>query len=200
MMIHSSIILKSKQQGVALIASLIIMLLMTILAISVFRGNNLLEKVAGNTREKQRALQSAQDALLYAEWWLQQPTSNITPVTSCSTTVAPTVPQVCPNSQDPGQTYAGIANLKFFTYTPNNMQSLSTGATGALVTTGPNQNDVVYASSPGFVIPALPAIGSQPMFRITAIGYGGGGGANGTQAVVQSIFIVGGTKTTATIS
>ena len=80
------------------------------------------------------------------------------------------------------------------------MQSLSTGATGALVTTGPNQNDVVYASSPGFVIHALPAIGSQPMFRITAIGYGGGGGANGTQAVVQSIFIVGGTKTTATIS
>jgi len=200
MITHSSITSTSKQQGVALIASLIIMLLMTILAISVFRGNNLLEKVAGNTREKQRALQSAQDALLYAEWWLQQPTSNLTPVTACSTTVAPTTPQVCPNSQDPGQSYANVSKLQFFTYTPNNMQSLSTGATGALVTTGPNQNDVVYASSPGFVIHSLPSIGAQPLFRITAIGYGGGGGANGTQAVVQSIFVVGGSKTTATIS
>ncbi|TDK68019.1 pilus assembly PilX family protein [Sapientia aquatica] len=198
MMTHPSLTAKSKQQGVALIASLIIMLLMTILAISVFRSNNLLEKIAGNTREKQRALQSAQDALQYGEWWLQQSGSNLVPVPSCSATAVPTVIQVCPNNQDPGPTLANVSALKYFPYTPPNMASVTSGATGAIVKTGATINDVVYSSSPGFVIHYLGIVNSQKMFRVTAIGYGGGGGANGTQAIVQSIFLLGGSGAGAT--
>ena len=59
-----------RQRGVVLVTSLLLLIVVTILAISMFRSFGLDEKIAGNVREKQRALNAAETAEQYAEYWL----------------------------------------------------------------------------------------------------------------------------------
>lgn len=61
---------RSNQLGVVLITSLLLLLVVTIMAVSMFRSFGVQEKIAGNVREKQRAIQAAASTLQYAEWWL----------------------------------------------------------------------------------------------------------------------------------
>ncbi len=61
---------RSNQLGVVLITSLLLLLVVTIMAVSMFRSFGIQEKIAGNVREKQRAIQAAASTLQYAEWWL----------------------------------------------------------------------------------------------------------------------------------
>lgn len=61
---------RSRQHGVVLISSLLLLLVVTIMALSMFRSFGTQERIAGNMREKQRAVQAANSALQYAEWWL----------------------------------------------------------------------------------------------------------------------------------
>ena len=61
---------RSNQLGVVLITSLLLLLVVTIMAVSMFRSFGIQEKIAGNVREKQRAMQAAASTLQYAEWWL----------------------------------------------------------------------------------------------------------------------------------
>src|SRR2546430_11055085 len=60
------------QRGVALISSLLLLIIITILALSMFRSFGTQEKIAGNLREKDRALHAAASAQQYGEWWLTQ--------------------------------------------------------------------------------------------------------------------------------
>lgn len=173
-----------RQRGVALIASLLIMLLMTIVALSVFRNNNLTERLSGGTRDKQRAFQVAQAALSYAEWWLTQQTlTTLTPVT-CSTTTNFTTLQVC--TVPAGSTASLVALLKNYKgFVPNNMV---VNASGGLASNG----DINYSQNPGIYIATngiLTATG-QTLYQVTATGYGGTTGTSGAQAVVQSYFVL----------
>lgn len=192
MMNNPSYLPRCHQRGIALIASLVIMLLMTIIALSVMRSNNLFEKMAGNTREKQRALQSAESALLYGEYWLKSQATAPTAV-ACSTTAAFTTMQVC--LYDPGASAANIANIKWFTYTLAGITLNPNGTNGGVVTTGAtsgNVGDVYYAGNPGIYISKVTNLtNGAPLYRVTAIGYGGTGGKNGTVAVVQSLYALG---------
>src|ERR1700684_1819336 len=61
---------RHSQRGVVLITSMLLLLVVTIMALSMFRSFGIQEKVAGNMREKQRALQAAVSAQTYAEQWL----------------------------------------------------------------------------------------------------------------------------------
>ena len=177
---------RSRQGGVALIASLIIMLLMTIVALSVYRNNILIEKMTGDTREKQRALQAANDALQYAEWWIR--TSSVAKLTpaACNTTAGGTTPvlQVCTKAAP--RTAASITNLQMYDgYVPAGMNVLAGGGTLA-------NGDVYYTRGPAIWISTIPGqyFGSnlgQTLYQVTAVGYGGN---VGTQAVVQSIFTI----------
>jgi type IV pilus assembly protein PilX len=65
-----SIPVRPGQRGIVLISSLLLLLVVTIMALSIFRGFGTQEKIAGNMRDKQRAVQSAESTQLYAEWWL----------------------------------------------------------------------------------------------------------------------------------
>lgn len=56
----------------ALVASLLLLIVVTILGIAMFRSFGLQEIVAGNTREKTKALQAAESAETFAEWWLTE--------------------------------------------------------------------------------------------------------------------------------
>lgn len=184
---------QGQERGMALVASLIILLLMTILGLSIMKSNNSYEKNSGNTRDKQRALQAAQDALLYGEWWLNNNSVNNT---TCSKTAVPTKLQIC--NYDPLQSTANIAaNVQWFSYTPTGIKPQSSGNTtnGGLVTPGSSTSDILYAKSPGLYINCISPCTSLPtgqlLYRVTAIGYGGVGGANGTVAIVQSIYAAG---------
>ncbi len=61
---------RHSQRGMALVSAMLLLIVMTILAISMFRTFGTQEKIAGNTREKQRAIHTADSAEAYAEWWL----------------------------------------------------------------------------------------------------------------------------------
>src|SRR5271154_6136838 len=100
---------RTSQRGVALVTSLILLVIITILALSMFRSFSTQERIAGNMREKERALHAATSAQQYAEWWLTQgvngmPNSGI----NCVAGVIPasvTEGEIClqtPQSQYPG--------------------------------------------------------------------------------------------------
>jgi type IV pilus assembly protein PilX len=61
---------RSRQLGIVLITSLLLLIVVTIMALSMFRSFGIQEIIAGNTREKQRSLQAAMTTQQYAEWWL----------------------------------------------------------------------------------------------------------------------------------
>jgi type IV pilus assembly protein PilX len=63
---------RTNQRGMALITSLLLLAVVTILAVGMFRSFSVQEQIAGNLREKQRALHAAVTAQQYAEWWLTQ--------------------------------------------------------------------------------------------------------------------------------
>jgi type IV pilus assembly protein PilX len=174
-----------------LVTSLLLLVVVTILAIGMFHSFGLDEKIAGNTREKQRALQVAVSAEQYAEWWLS--VGNTVNLVSCSGpyTVTTGVP-ICTNTL-PNVIVGGSANIAVLpwlvanvptqvTYTPPNV----TLAQGSAIAAG------TYYSSPFFYISYLGA-GTGPngspgiLFQIDAAGYGG---SPSTAAVVESTYLL----------
>ena len=61
---------RNAQCGMVLISSLLLLIVVTIIALSMFRSFGIQEKIAGNMREKQRALSAAVSAQQFAERWL----------------------------------------------------------------------------------------------------------------------------------
>jgi type IV pilus assembly protein PilX len=180
------------QRGVVLVSSLLLLLVVTIMALSMFRSFGIQEKVAGNMREKQRALQAAESAQQYAELWLINNSATSAPVV-CNAKLSANAGQgqICSNrlwqSLPAGVTVAtvpwvvaGTANVGV-TYVPPGMTvaaaSASTGNT--------------YFGAPTFYISdaGLSADPNVPgeVFQIDAVGYGGNGN---TAAVVESTYAV----------
>ena len=62
---------QSKQQGVILIISLVMLLLLTLIAMSGMQTTTLEEKIVGNKRNRNLAFQAAESALREAEQWIQ---------------------------------------------------------------------------------------------------------------------------------
>jgi len=59
-------------RGFALFTALLLLMIITILAMSMFRAFGTQEHIAGNVREKERAFHAAESVQQYAEWWLLQ--------------------------------------------------------------------------------------------------------------------------------
>jgi type IV pilus assembly protein PilX len=171
----------SAQQGVALIAALLLLIIMTIMAISMFRSVGVQGKIAGNVMEKQRALNAAESAQQFAENWLA--TANLASGdVVCSGVQAATMSsvQTCSNILSQVTSVTTVpwmigATEVGFSFDPT---GLSTG--------GPNP----YAGLPKFYISdvgtyATAACGE--VFRIDAWGYAG---TTGTVAVVESNYVI----------
>ena len=176
------------QRGVVLISSLLLLLVVTIMALSIFRGFGMQEKVAGNMREKQRALQAAESAQEFAEQWLISNAATTVPA-ACSGVLNGNsgLGQICSNKlwlSVPSVTalpwqIAG-ANVGV-TYTPPTMN----------VGTASASNLNAYYAAPTFYIsdagasidPNVPG----EVYQIDAVGYGGN---STTAAVVESTYAV----------
>ncbi|MGO9513407.1 MAG: PilX N-terminal domain-containing pilus assembly protein [Steroidobacteraceae bacterium] len=169
-----------QQRGVVLITALLLLIVVTLLAVSMFRSFGLDEKIAGNVREKQRALNAAETAEQYAEYWLA--TGNGAAAVTCSGVVNFTVGQVCSN---PLLSYTSLpwqynGSQVGVTYAP-------TAPTAMNITTTPDQGSYYY--TPAFYITYLgqTANGNGKIYQIDAAGFGG---SPDTAAVVESTYLV----------
>jgi len=176
----------------ALVSSMLLLIIITILALSMFRSLTTQEKIAGNVREKERALHAAVSAQQYAEWWLLQGNNTAIGAVACANGFLPASPtsgQICNQSIETA--LGGYANVTTPTafpwrirveYTPPNMllQSLNQNST----TGNPN-----YFATPAFYIADLgvAADSAGEVYQVAAYAYGS---AANTIAVVESVYEV----------
>jgi type IV pilus assembly protein PilX len=175
-----------RQTGIVLVSSLLLLVVVTIMALAIFRSFGVQEKIAGNMREKQRALQAALSTQSYAEWWLANGSYARKAVSlglaasadvTCSTLVDAnagsglTGGQICSNSL---LSAIGVSVIKWPTsgndfgaqYTPPNMN-----VTGSVVNTAVND---VYYKRPRFYITDLGpmATGRGEAYKVDAYSFG----------------------------
>ena len=180
------------QRGMVLISSLLLLIVVTIIALSMFRSFGIQEKIAGNMREKQRALQAAVSAQQYAENWLSS-NATVVPVACtsllnanigqgqiCSNQLALAVPDVTNVPWVSGGAAIGV------TYLPPGMPiSLTTSVSAA------NLANPTYYATPSFYISDMgPSIDPNipgEIYKVDAAAYGG---TSNTAAVVESTYAV----------
>lgn len=175
------------ERGVALVTSLLLLIIITILALSMFRSFGTQERIAGNLREKERALHAADSAQQYAEWWLLQGNNTAIGPVACiqALVAAPQVGQIC--NQTLLQSY-GVTSMSAVpfpwpiqvSYTPQNM---------LLVGQAAQAGNPPYFASPAFWIADLgvAADAAGEAYLIDAYGYGS---AASTVAIVESTYEV----------
>jgi type IV pilus assembly protein PilX len=166
------------QRGLVLVTSLLLLVVVTILAIGMFRSFGLDEKIAGNVREKQRALNAAETAEQYAEQWLSS--GSATSAVACPAAfVNSSVGEVCTSTmQAQGADPAVIPWTKGgVNYIPSTM-ALPTGV-GAYY-----QVPAYYI---GFLNTATVNGVTTTIYQIDAVGYGG---SPNTAAVVETTYQV----------
>lgn len=168
------------QRGLTMILTLIFMGVMAMLGAAMFRGHTLMERVAGNTMDKQRSFEVAQSVLRYGEWWLnQQGTPPL--VVTCGGVTDANLNAALPVCDTPLATpgtlpWAGSRIV----YTPNFM---TIAAGGGLSGSG----DINYSARPQMHIYFM---GIQPdgvthVYQLTSTAPGGN---PATQSVVQSVL------------
>jgi type IV pilus assembly protein PilX len=166
-------------RGFILVIGLLFLVVLTLLSLSMFRSFGLQERIAGNTRDKQRALEAAQSALQYGEWWLTQDARGTG--TACNSVVdagTANAMHVCSNA------LANPATLPWATarvdYAPPDM----TFASGGGVTSG---GDIKYQAKPGLYVSFLGMSldGQGQLYQVSAFGYEGNAD---TAAIVQSTY------------
>jgi type IV pilus assembly protein PilX len=167
-----------QQHGFALIAGLLLLLVLTIIAVSMFRSYGIQEKIAGNVREKQRAVSAAVSAQQYAESWLVS--GNAPSSGTCTPGVIAADPgQVCSNAL---ADFTAMPWARGVTFTPFVTSNLTT-----VNSTSPALG--TYYKAPLFYITDLnPTIPSATrLYQIDAVGWGG---TANTVAVVESTYQV----------
>ncbi|MDP9124505.1 MAG: pilus assembly protein [Pseudomonadota bacterium] len=176
------------QRGFILVTGLLFLVVMTLIALAMFRSTGLMQRISANARDKQRSFEAAQSALQYAEWWLS--TNTPAAATACTSGLVSgdTVSNihVCSNTLD--STYLSADWTNAFTYTPPNVQVTSTGSTaGGQVTTTDTSSDAIYWKLPGFFIEYVGVNTNKggKVYRVTAYGYGGD---TNTRSVVRSTY------------
>jgi type IV pilus assembly protein PilX len=168
-----------RERGLVLVTTLLLLVVVTLLALGMFRSFGLDEKIAGNMRDKQLALQAAESAQNYAEYWLGSGNAGSNVV--CSTLVAASVAQTCSNTLP--SVVANVAVVPWLIggvpvgvyYTPPNMNVSTTQTNGS------------YYAKPVFYISYLGASGTASIYQIDAVGYGG---SPNSIAVVESTYMV----------
>ena len=172
--------LRSAQKGMALITGMLLLIVVTILAMSMFRGYGTQQKIAGNVREKNRAVSAAVSAQQYAEYWLNT-TTTLPAGGDCSGISVSPIPQVCTNNPDftvvPWTLNAKPVGVSFNTF--NNLTKVNRESPG----------NGTYYSAPMFYITDLGAAasGTGEVYQIDATGWGG---TADTVAVVESTFVL----------
>jgi type IV pilus assembly protein PilX len=177
----------ARQLGLVMISALLLLLVATILAAAMFRSFGTQEKIAGNLREKERAMHAAVTAQQYAEWFLQSGQAPVAGV--CNSLIDSTAAVVCSNALAANV----IANPALWPgqvrYLPPNPASSTSQQFMEVAPTTPGVG--TYSSKPIFYIadlgPSNPPLPSGEIFQIDAAA---SGGTADTVAVVESTYLI----------
>ncbi len=170
-----------RQRGMALITSMLLLAVLTIMALSMFRSYGLQERIAGNTRDKQRAINAAISAQQYAEYWLSS--GNAPNSAQCNGFVNSNIGQVCTNPQIDFTVLPWSAGITYTPFTSNPINNVL----NTLSTTG---GQGTYYAAPVYYVTDLGPNAGLPageIYQIDAVGYGGGAS---TVAVVESTYLI----------
>lgn len=169
-------------KGFVVIASLLILVVLTLIQLAMGRSFWLEEIMGGNTREKAHALSAAQSANSYAEWWLQQLSTNKTGLT-CGTAGSITA-RVCTNAVSLNNQAPTATTTAFTTWTDFAASNSTYWQDSVISSSGAA---LKYYKRPGFYVQFMngTADGSASYFKVTAFGYGGNSNA---VAITQSLF------------
>jgi len=175
------------QRGFVLVSSMLLLIVVTLLAVSMFRSFGVDEKIAGNTRDKQVAVQAAESAEQFAENWLAFNIANnasanngaalndAVPAIACVGYTPSSAPQVC-NTALPNPSQLPWAAGVNFTLPANTLP-----ANGIALTSAPVQQ-------PSFYIWYKGQIGSYGYeYEIDAVGYGS---SPNTVAIVDTLYVL----------
>lgn len=174
---------RTAQQGIALITSLLILVIVTLVSVSMYRSFGLQEKITGNTLEKQRSLLAADSALRYAEWWINQGnTGTGSACTAVVTSNAQADMKICSNALS---TPAVLPWTSRYDYKPPTMTVLAGG--GLNTATSGVVGDINYATTPSLYISYLGIgpDGKSMLYQVTGVGYGG---STTSASVLQSTY------------
>lgn len=182
---------RRSQDGIVLATALIILMVMSVLAVSMMRNFGNLERIADNNRDKQRAFNAAQNSLQYAEWWLTQ--GNASGGAPCNTTLtaapaATATARVCSNALSNDAATATSAQVNVVPWTTANGAPLGVVYTPPRMgTTSTAESGTFYAGATRWYVTSLGAdpTGSLQLFQVSAMAYGG---SATSVAVVQSVF------------
>jgi type IV pilus assembly protein PilX len=172
----------SRERGMVLITALLLLIVVTILAVGVFRSFGLDEKIAGNVREKHRAVNAAETAEEYAEWWLANGNAGASTGIVCVPPLAPSAtPQVCSNILNNAESVPMPWSVGVAYAAPASMAITPTlgAASGA--------NSFYYAPTYYISYLGLTPNGLGTLYQIDAAGYAG---SPDTAAVVESTYLV----------
>ena len=178
----------------ALVSSLLLLLIITIIAMSMFRSFGSQEKIAGNLREKDRALHAATSVQQYAEWWLTQPAGSVAASAPVTCAVGAPLnanlgqsPQICTSATS--LLNLGINATQQLPWPVGYSQYSPVGMATPLQAGNPNNTDPAYAWTPGFYIVdlGLAADAAGEAYQIDAFS---SGATTGTVAVVESTYEV----------
>ena len=176
------------QRGFILITGMLFLVVMTLVALAMFRSTGLMDRISANARDKQRAFESAQSALQYAEWWLSNnsPKAAATPCNGMISADLVTNIHVCSNALQPDYLTAATWS-NGFTYTPPNLTAPTGTFAGGTVTSTDPTSDVNYYHLPGFYLEYLGTSASKGgyVYRVTAYGFGGD---TNTLSIVRSTY------------
>lgn len=180
----------TRQAGLVLIVSLLILVMLTLLTITMFHSYTLQHKIAGNTMEKERGFQVAESALQFGEHWLTGPEypgtgedcKTLGPV-KINPDAAITNIRVCDQPLASPSDAASWAN-NVMNYQPATLTMALGGGTA-----NDANGDINYSQLPGLHIAYLGfgPNGQELLYQLTGVGYGG---SLGTNVVVQSVFAV----------
>lgn len=174
------------QRGMALISALLLLMVVTIMAVSMFRSYGMQEKIAGNTREKQRAVNAAISAQNYAEWFLSS-SGTSSPSVACTAKVPANSAQICNAVLADFATVPWNAGVWYTPFTTNQSNGVQ-----AVVSATPTTGTIgSYYSTPMFYITDLgqwPIVNPKgELYQIDALGWGGTPNA---VAVVESTYLI----------
>ncbi len=179
------------QRGFILVTGLLFLVVITLVAVAMFRSTGLMDRISANARDKQRSFEAAQSALQYAEWWLStnKPGTTSSACSSVASGDTATNVHVCSNAIQTDFLTA-TAWTRGFSYTPPNLTSLGgTGSGGGLVNAASTSGDVNYYNLPGFYLTFLGFSSSKGgnIYQVTSYGYGGN---TTTMTVLRSTYLV----------
>lgn len=181
-----------RQRGMALITSMLLLIVVTIMALSMFRSYGIQERIAGNTRDKQRAINAAVSAQQYAEFWLSGAAAPVAAVCAAGPFVPSANAQICSNPLTAPESLpwaSGVTYTQFTANAINNMSNTLNNVTASADDPNGTHMFASYFAAPAFYITDLGSNAGTPgeVYQIDAVGYGG---TANTVAVVESTYLL----------